>query len=155
MIYMPFLPTENLHTWPHTFLLCWNGAVCPSDRVLWVTISTHFFVTPCNREQSFSGSILPETVTSPVSIKRSALSTPTAQGCCFHFDETTSDFMFSLNYILSKESKGKTFFGSQICHAKKNERRICVPSERLISFTPSLILLIQPLHWQCMSNFKT
>jgi hypothetical protein len=28
----------------------------------------------------------------------------------FHFDETTADFTFSLNYILSKKSKGQTLF---------------------------------------------
>jgi hypothetical protein len=34
-------------------------------------------------------------------------------------------------------------------------RRPYIPCEMLISFTPSLIFFTQPLHWQCMSSFRT
>jgi hypothetical protein len=49
-----------------------------------VTIPTHFFVAAWNRERTFSGSILPVTLTSPVPINRLVLSTPAAHTnrCC-------------------------------------------------------------------------
>jgi hypothetical protein len=136
----------------------------PGDGTLssW-TILTHFFlVASCSRQQSFSGSMstppVTLTFTSPVSAETSARSTPVAS-----LQDMQCNAMQHSGIITLVQAAGRrrTYTKTCNCNAqlvldeKMLQNLPYIPCEMLISFTPSLIFFTQPLHWQCMSSFRT
>jgi len=123
------------------------------------TILTHFFfVASCSRQQSFSGSMsIPPvtlTFTSPVSAETSARSTPVAslqRHAMQHSGTTHFQWCRQQAYV----HKTCNCNAQLVLDEKMLQNLPYIPCEMPISFTPSLIFLTQPLHWQCMSSFRT